>query len=200
MAYERFANGGLSSLDAAIDNDDLALTVKSAVGFPTGGNFRIIVDNEIMLVTDVQGKTFTVARAQEGTSAAAHDADAAVFHVLTAGALAVLVEETPGQKDGEVLLRHGHERAAGEAQAAFGAPSPVRGPLEDAGAGRPLAEDDLRVGPVALAAVGHLQVIDLLARVGRVDRNHLCPTVHVARRDTRRRRPARFVNMAVLVC
>jgi hypothetical protein len=88
MAYERFANGGLSSLDAAIDNDDLALTVKSAVGFPTGGNFRIIVDNEIMLVTDVQGKVFTVTRAQEGTSAAGHDADAAVFHILTAGALA----------------------------------------------------------------------------------------------------------------
>jgi hypothetical protein len=88
MAYERFCNGGLSSLDAAIDNDDLALTVKSAVGFPTGGNFRIIVDSEIMLVTDVQGKTFTVTRAQEGTSAASHDADAAVFHVLTAGALA----------------------------------------------------------------------------------------------------------------
>ena len=88
MAYERFSNGGLSSLDAAIDNDDLALTVKSAVGFPTGGNFRIIIDNEIMLVTDVQGKTFTVTRAQEGTNAASHDADAAVFHVLTAGALA----------------------------------------------------------------------------------------------------------------
>ena len=62
--------------------------MKSAVGFPTGGNFRIIVDSEIMLVTDVQGKTFTVTRAQEGTSAASHDADAAVFHVLTAGALA----------------------------------------------------------------------------------------------------------------
>mgnify|MGYP000843565616 FL=1 len=88
MAYERFANGGLSSLDAAIDNDDLALTVKSAVGFPTGGNFRIIIDSEIMLVTDVLGKTFTVTRAQEGTSAASHDADAAVFHIITAGALA----------------------------------------------------------------------------------------------------------------
>jgi len=88
MAYERFANGGLSSLDAGIDDDDLALTVKSAVGFPTGGNFRIVIGSEIMLVTDVQGKTFAVTRAQEGTSAAAHDADAAVFHILTAGSLA----------------------------------------------------------------------------------------------------------------
>ena len=88
MAYERFANGGLSSLAAGIDNSVTSLTVKSAVGFPTGGNFRIIVDSEIMLVTDVQGKVFTVTRAQEGTSAASHDADVAVFHVLTAGSLA----------------------------------------------------------------------------------------------------------------
>ena len=88
MAYEQFANGGLSSLDAATDNDDLSLTVKSAVGFPTIGNFRIIVESEIMLVTAVQGKTFTVTRAQEGTSAASHDADVAVFHVLTAGSIA----------------------------------------------------------------------------------------------------------------
>ena len=88
MAYEQFANGGLSSLESAIDNDDTSLTVKSAVGFPTTGNFRIIVENEIMLVTDVQGKTFTGTRAQEGTSAASHDADVAVFHVLTAGSLA----------------------------------------------------------------------------------------------------------------
>lgn len=88
MAYEQFANGGISSLAEGIDSDDLILTVKSAVGFPTVGNFRIIIGTEIMLVTDVQGKTFTVARAQEGTSAASHDADDAVFHVLTAGSLA----------------------------------------------------------------------------------------------------------------
>ena len=88
MAYERFANGGLSSLAAGIDNAVTSLTVASAVGFPTSGNFRITIDSEIMLVTNVQGKIFTVTRAQEGTSAASHDAAAAVFHVLTAGALA----------------------------------------------------------------------------------------------------------------
>jgi hypothetical protein len=88
MADERFSNCGIYSLSAGIDNAVTALTVKSAVGFPAGGNFRIIIDNEIILVTDVQGKVFTVARAQEGTSAASHSADAAVFHVLTAGALA----------------------------------------------------------------------------------------------------------------
>ena len=88
MAYERFANGGLSSLDAGISDSATNLTVKSAAGFPTGGNFRILVESEIMLVTAVAGNALTVARGQEGTSAAAHDADMAVNHVLTAGALA----------------------------------------------------------------------------------------------------------------
>jgi hypothetical protein len=88
MAYERFANGGLSSLAAGINDSVTSLTVKSAAGFPTGGNFRILVESEIMLVTAVQGETFTVTRAQEGTSAASHSADVAVNHVLTAGALA----------------------------------------------------------------------------------------------------------------
>ena len=88
MAYERFANGGLSSLAAGISDSALALTVKSATGFPGGCNFRILVESEIMLVTAVEGRVFTISRAQEGTSAAAHDADVAVNHVLTAGALA----------------------------------------------------------------------------------------------------------------
>lgn len=88
MAYEQFANGGLSSLAEGIDDAVTSLTVKSAVGFPTVSNFRIIVGTEIMLVTAVQGKTFTVTRGQESTSAATHNADDAVFHTLTAGSLA----------------------------------------------------------------------------------------------------------------
>ena len=47
MAYERFANGGLSSLAAGIDDSVLALTVKSAVGFPTGGNFNLSAYNTL---------------------------------------------------------------------------------------------------------------------------------------------------------
>ena len=88
MAYERFANGGLSSLAVGISDSDLTLTVKAAGSFPNVGNFRILIGSEIMLVTNVQGQVFTVTRAQESTSGASHDADAAVNHVLTAGALA----------------------------------------------------------------------------------------------------------------
>ena len=89
MAYEQFANGGISSLAAAMtDTVGTSLTVKSAVGFPTVGNFRIIVGTEIMLVTAVQGKVFTVTRGAESSTAATHSADDPVFHTLTAGSLA----------------------------------------------------------------------------------------------------------------
>jgi len=86
--YERFSNNGGSSLSASIDDTALSLTVASATGFPSDGNFRIIVDSEIMTVIAVVGTTFKVLRAQEGTSAASHSLDAGVFHVVTAGALA----------------------------------------------------------------------------------------------------------------
>ena len=71
---------------ATIDNATTSVGVASAMGF-TGGNFRILVDSEIMLVTGVSGTTFTVARNQEGTAASAHSNGATVAHVLTAGAL-----------------------------------------------------------------------------------------------------------------
>jgi hypothetical protein len=85
--YERFANDAGSSLSASIDDTVTSLTVASATSFPIEGNFRIIIDDEIMLVVNVIGLTFIVVRAQESTTAAAHSASAGVFHVLTAGAL-----------------------------------------------------------------------------------------------------------------
>jgi hypothetical protein len=86
--YERFANNAGSQLVSAIDADDATLTVVSADTFPTEGNFRIIVDTEIMVVIAVVGTTFKILRGQEGTSAASHSTNAGVFHVVTADSLA----------------------------------------------------------------------------------------------------------------
>ena len=83
---EQFKNLASTTLSGAIDNATTSVGVASAMGF-TGGNFRILVDSEIMLVTGVSGTTFTVARNQEGTAASAHSNGATVAHVLTAGAL-----------------------------------------------------------------------------------------------------------------
>jgi len=83
---EQFKNLASTTLNGAIDDEVTTITVASAMGF-TGGNFRILVDSEIMKVAAVSGLDLTVARGQEGTSPTAHDNAAAVRHVLTVGAL-----------------------------------------------------------------------------------------------------------------
>jgi hypothetical protein len=88
---ERFANNAATTLDTTIDADDTSVIVDDASLFPTAGNFRIRIDDEIMLVTAVAGATFTVTRAQESTSGASHTSGATVRHVLTAAALSVAI-------------------------------------------------------------------------------------------------------------
>ena len=61
------------------------ITVTSAAGFPTSGNYSIRIDNEQMLVTGGQGtKTWTVTRGPGGTAAAHASGAAATFVVDTA--------------------------------------------------------------------------------------------------------------------
>src|SRR5215475_1430130 len=56
-----------------------SITVASAVGFPTSGNYYIRIDNEVLQVTGGQGTTtWTVSRGQLGTSAASHLSGATV--------------------------------------------------------------------------------------------------------------------------
>jgi len=83
---EQFKNLASTTLDGAINDSVETVTVASAMGF-TGGDFRILVDSEIMKVTAVNGLDLTVARGAEGTSPSSHDNGAAVKHVLTVGAL-----------------------------------------------------------------------------------------------------------------
>jgi len=85
---EQFTNNATSTLTGAMLNTDTQLTVASATLFPTSPNFRIMIDSEIMIVTNiVSGTTFTVTRGAEGTTAVAHSNGATVEHILTAGAI-----------------------------------------------------------------------------------------------------------------
>jgi len=94
---EQFANQATSTLTAAISAGATTLAVKSASKFPAEGDFRIVVGGEIMLVTGVASKTFTVSRGQEGTTATTHASGDTVAHVLTAAALAT--KENASNKD-----------------------------------------------------------------------------------------------------
>jgi len=84
---ERFANDAASTLDGQIDAAVTSLDVISAADFPAEGDFRIVVDNEIMLVTGVSSNTFTVVRARENTTGVTHGDGVSVIQIITVGGL-----------------------------------------------------------------------------------------------------------------
>ncbi len=74
-------------------NVQTTLTVASAATFPSSGQFRVLVEDEIMLVTDVSGTTFTVTRGHEDTTAVTHASSAPVALVLTAGSISEYIRD-----------------------------------------------------------------------------------------------------------
>jgi hypothetical protein len=82
---EQYTNSASTTLNGSINNSVTSLVVTSATPFPTTGNFRILIDSELMLVTAVSSTTFTVTRGIESTSAASHSSGATVTEILTAG-------------------------------------------------------------------------------------------------------------------
>jgi hypothetical protein len=92
---EILVNNAMSQLNGAVDGstDPVTFAVDSATTFPATGNFTIIIDGEIMLVTSVSGNNFTADRAQEGTAIASHLDNASVASVLTAGSLERVIQQ-----------------------------------------------------------------------------------------------------------
>jgi hypothetical protein len=87
---EQFANSVVTTLNGGINNSVNSVVVTSATGMPGSGTFRLLVDNEIMLVRAISGTALTVTRGAESTTAASHNNGATVTALLTAGALAQL--------------------------------------------------------------------------------------------------------------
>lgn len=88
MAQELFTNGAQSTLSAGINNSTTSIGVADGSVFPATGNFRVRIDDEILLITSRSGNTLSVTnRGGEGTAAASHDSGAAVKQILTAASL-----------------------------------------------------------------------------------------------------------------
>jgi hypothetical protein len=94
---EKFANSATSTLVNILSQSDTTFAVHSATGFPNSGNFRCLIDSELVLVTGVSGTTFTCTRSIESTTAATHAANASVIAVMTAGGLATAIAEGGGE-------------------------------------------------------------------------------------------------------
>lgn len=84
---ELFSNDARAALNGSINNSVTSLTVTSALRFPATGNFALIVESELMLVTAVSGNVFTVTRGIEGTTAVAHASGVALAHMCSAGTI-----------------------------------------------------------------------------------------------------------------
>jgi hypothetical protein len=92
VAIEQLANSAQSTTTGSVDgvSNPVTFSVVSAAAFPTVGQFRVLIDSEILLVTSVSGAAFTASRAQEGTTIASHMLGATATHVLTAGSVRTL--------------------------------------------------------------------------------------------------------------
>lgn len=90
MPYEQFANNAATTLSAACTNVATSISVTSSTPFPTatnGGQFRVLIGTELLIVTAISGTTWTVTRGAEGTTAAAHSSGDAVTHIITRDSL-----------------------------------------------------------------------------------------------------------------
>ena len=89
MAYLKVKNRAVSALAADITDTATSLSVTAGEGakFPSAGDFHVTCEDEIGKVTARSIDTLTVARAQEGTTAAAHAAGISVELRITAGVL-----------------------------------------------------------------------------------------------------------------
>ena len=83
MRRELLSDNAATTLASAVSNSQTTLVVASAASFPATGDFRLIVEKEIMLCTGVSGVTLTVTRGVDGTTAVAHDSGKDVVHILT---------------------------------------------------------------------------------------------------------------------
>src|SRR5688572_4967096 len=90
---ELFTNNGTTTLNGAINNSVTTITVTLGSVFPNTGNFRVIVDSEIMLCTARSGNDLTVTRGSEGSTAASHSNGATISLIITNGSIRQLMSD-----------------------------------------------------------------------------------------------------------
>lgn len=84
---ERFVNNASTTLTSSLTDSQTNIPVVSTAGFPDDGDFRLLIDSEIMLITIISGTTFTAVRGSDNTIAASHADSSTVTAILTQGAL-----------------------------------------------------------------------------------------------------------------
>jgi hypothetical protein len=102
MTAELFANAYSTTLSGAIGAGDSTIQVNDSppASLTTGGQFRIVIEQEYLIVTAVGGagnRTWSVLRGQEGSAASGHSDGTVVTHIVTAGSLSTFLPGSPAQ-------------------------------------------------------------------------------------------------------
>lgn len=87
MRQERHVNNTQSVLDGTITSVATSLTLTDGSGFPSEGDFRLLIEEELLLATARSSNVLTVERGIEGTTPAEHISGKIVRVIVTEGAL-----------------------------------------------------------------------------------------------------------------
>lgn len=94
---EQLIDRWASTLTTTINDTDTSIVVGSGTGLPTVGDFRIKIEDEIIIIKARSGTTLTVAtRGAEGTTAASHTSGVSMKAYLTAGGMKRLLLDARG--------------------------------------------------------------------------------------------------------
>lgn len=152
---EIFQNNTSDTLSASCISTDTTITVTTGSKFPSSGDFHVLVDTEIMLVTARSTNTLTVSRGQEGTTAVGHSASAVITLILTAASLkAYLRDNVPGADGSKPAMRLVDSTGAPLTSSSFTAVNTTNATITDMDGGIVLRK----------AAQGAVQDMAILAR------------------------------------
>lgn len=87
VRYERFVNNATTTLNGAITDVATSMTVTDGTVYPSEGDYRVQIDQEIVLVTARSTHVLTIERGVDGTAGAAHSSGADTTAIITKGSL-----------------------------------------------------------------------------------------------------------------
>lgn len=87
VRYERLVNNAQTTLSSTITDSVTSIGVADGSVFPSEGDFRLVVNEELMLCTARSTNTLTVTRGIEGTTAAAHSSGDDIAAIITQGGM-----------------------------------------------------------------------------------------------------------------
>ncbi len=118
---ETFGNNDVTILFSSMGTSDTTVSVVSIAGFPTDGQFRLLIDTELLLVTgyNTGGNQWQVVRGIENTTAATHGEAAQVVCILTRGGLLQLKADAQANGGNVFVYREGEPDPTGNIYGTF---------------------------------------------------------------------------------